>query len=591
MTINPLKWIGAGLRALVRTELRSSLADPDPWLQWWFNGGGTSKAGVIVNEQTALAFSAVFQAIRVISEAVASLPFPTYRRLSPRGKERVTGHPAYRLLNRRPNPDMPAYVFRETLMGHVLLWGNGYAEIERTGGGVPVALHVLRPDRVYPELDPADRSLVYRVYQPGKPAAVLRPDDVLHLRGLGFDGLVGYSPIRLGRQAIGLGLAAETFGASFFGNGARPQGALKHPGKLSDQAAKHLRESWEATHGGPENANRPAILEEGLEWVPFTVPPEDAQFLGTRQFQVQEVARWFNIAPHKLMDLSRSTNNNIEQQALEFVQHTLTPWLVRWEEEVQAKLFRADEQETLFAEHLLDHMLRGDATARHAAYRTGIQFGYYSADDVREMENLNPLADGKGDLYLTPVNMQPAEVTAEQAKFAESGKLPALDAGATGKPPANPKPPADSVPDGSGDGADATRAAVRAAVRPLLVDAGQRVLRREAETLRRAARKPGLGAFAGRFYAEHADYVRSNFGHLLAGYAGVMYACGLPSCRSWTPAQLDEASGEVAAAARDELLAAVADLPADQLPAAVDALLARWEADRPGALADRLLSL
>lgn len=583
MTINPLKWIGAGVRSLVRSEVRSTLADPDPWLQWWFNGGGTSKAGVIVNEQTALTLSAVYQAIRVISEAVASLPFPVYRRLSPRGKERVNAHPAYRLLNRQPNPEMPSYVFRETLMGHVLGWGNGYAEIERTGGGVPVALHVLRPDRVWPERDPADQRVVYRVYQPGQPAVTLQKEDVLHLRGLGFDGLVGYSPVRLARQAIGLGLATETYGASWFGNGSRPAGMLKFPGTLSEPALKQLRETWEGIYGGPQNSGKTAIVQDGGEWKPFTIPPEEAQFLQTRQFQVQEVARWFNIAPHKLMDLERATNNNIEQQALEFVQHTLMPWLVRWEEEVQLKLFADAEQDELFAEHLIANLLRGDVAARHTSYRTGIQFGYYSADDVREMENLNPLPDGQGDLYLTPVNMQPAEVTQKQAEAAEKG-VPF--GGST--VPAKPAQPAPPPTDPSDDEGDATRAAaVREAHRPLLEDAAARVVRREAEVLRRAAKKPDtFPAFVRRFYDEHAEYVRGALEPIVSATVGSLISDGSAPFM-FTPAAAR--AHAIAEESRSQVLAS-ADGPPAELAARIDALVSKWERDRPAAHAELILA-
>lgn len=589
MNFNPLSWLRNRISDSFRAELRSTLADPDPWLQTWFNGGGQSRAGVIVNEQTALALSAVYQAVRVLSEAVAVLPFQVYRRLDPRGKERVPAHPAYRLLSQKPNQQMTPFTFRETLMGHVLIWGNGYAEIERTGGGVPIALHILRPDRVCPEWNQTTDAIQYRVFQPGRPTVILQPPDVFHLRGLGFDGLMGYSPVRLARQAIGLGIAAETFGASFFGNGTKMGGKLSYPGKLSDIAKKNLRESIASTHGGPDNAHKFMILEEGMKWESDSVPPDDAQFLQTREFQVDDVARWFNLPPSKLGSTKKTSYASLEQSSLDFVVHSLMPWLVRFEEETQSKLIATDDQDALYAEHLVDGQLRGDIASRYSAYAKGIQFGWLSVNDVREKENMNPLPNGQGDLYLVPVNMQPAAVAQAQADAAEAGEVPP----APGMPQAVVLPKtktqtpegSEAVPDDTSDVADAARSAISAAHRPLLIEAMGRVMRRESEVLRRAAKRPDLVAFVDKFYGEH-EYIRSHLEPIVTAYNASLDAV--------SPGTNGRASGaeipaDYANEARSQILEAIAKADPAELIAEIEAFIERRETDVPAAIADSIL--
>ena len=236
----------------------------------------------------------------------------------------------------------------------------------------------------------------------------LTDDRVWHLRGLSNDGLDGYSPISLMRQAIGLSMAAEKFGAKFFGNDARPGGILLHPGQLGDEAAKRLTETWESRHGGLSGAHRVAVLEEGLSYKEIGIPPDDAQFLETRKFQVNEIARIYRIPPHMLADLERATFSNIEHQSIDFVTHTIRPWLVRWEQSIKQNLMVPADRDRYFAEFLVDGLLRGDTKSRYEAYAIGRQNGWFSADDIREMENLNPLPDGKGEEYLIPLNMIPA---------------------------------------------------------------------------------------------------------------------------------------------------------------------------------------
>ncbi len=392
-------------------ERRSSLANPEQWLVDWFSGGGKAASGVTVNETTALNATAVFSAVDILARTLASLPLPVYRRLQPRGKERAPDHPLYELLHDLPNPEMTSFDLRQALMGHLALWGNCFCEVERDRGGRVKALWPLRPDRMQVKRDGQGLLYLYRV-DDGTQAG-LRQGQVMHLRGLSSDGLIGYSPIRMAREAIGLALATEQFGAAFFGNGSRPGGVLQHPQTISNEASERLKKSWEEMHRGLTQAHRVAILEEGMTWQQVGIPPEDAQFLETRKFQVSEIARMFHVPPHMLADLDRSTNNNIEHQSIEFVVHTMRPWLVCWEQGIYRDLLSLQERRQYFAEFLVDGLLRGDYKSRQEGYAVGRQNGWLSANDIRELENMNPLPGDQGDTYLVPLNMVPADQARE----------------------------------------------------------------------------------------------------------------------------------------------------------------------------------
>jgi len=383
---------------------RSGLAKPESWLIDAL-GGNKSTAGVSVNENTALRATAVFACVRVLAETIASLPLFIYRRID-RGKEKATEHPLYEILHDQPNEEMTSFTFRETLMGHLALWGNAYAEIVRDGGGRVRELWPLRPDKTWPERDKTTKKLRYKLILPDGEGVILPADRVLHIPGLSFDGLVGYSPIKLAREAIGLSLAAEEFGARFFSNGARPGGVLEHPGSLSKEAQERLRQSWNEMHQGLGKQHRIAILEEGLTYKQIGIPPEDAQFLDTRKFQVNEIARIYRVPPHMIGDLEKATYSNIEQQSIDFVVNTIVPWLRRWEQAINSKLLTPSEWKEYFAEFKVDGLLRGDIESRYKAYATARQWGWMSANDVRELENMNPIEGG--DVYLIPLNMIPA---------------------------------------------------------------------------------------------------------------------------------------------------------------------------------------
>lgn len=376
-----------------------------------FYFGGTT-SGKAVTERSAMQMTAVYSCVRILAEAVAGLPLHLYRYKEDGGKEKAIDHPLYLLLHDEPNPEMSSFVFRETLMTHLLLWGNAYAQIIRNGKGEVIALYPLMPDRMTVDRD-RDGKLYYEYTvstddAPTVKGTVVRlnPSDVLHIPGLGFDGLVGYSPIAMAKNAIGMAIACEEYGAKFFANGAAPGGVLEHPGTIKDP--QRVRESWQSTFGGSGNSNKIAVLEEGMKYTPIGISPEQAQFLETRKFQINEIARIFRVPPHMVGDLEKSSFSNIEQQSLEFVKYTLEPWLVRWEQSIQRTLFSPEEKKRYFAKFNVEGLLRGDYASRMSGYATARQNGWMSANDIRELENLDriPAEDG-GDLYLINGNMLP----------------------------------------------------------------------------------------------------------------------------------------------------------------------------------------
>ena len=369
---------------------------------WNFLFGGTP-SGKAVNERTAMQTSAVYACVRILAESVAGLPLHVYERTANGSKSTKPSHPLYRLLHDEPNREMTSFVFRETLMSHLLLWGNAYAQIIRDGRGFPIALYPLLPDRMAVDRNEIG-ELVY-TYQSDKGQVKLRRENVLHIPGLGFDGLIGYSPIAMAKNAVGLALATEDYGATFFANGANPGGVLEHPGVIKPEQADRLRESWQSQFGGA-NAHKVAVLEEGLKFHQMSIPPEQAQFLETRKFQINEIARIFRVPPHMVGDLEKSSFSNIEQQSLEFVKYTLDPWVVRWEQSLQQALILPSEKATIFIKFNLDGLLRGDYQSRMQGYSTGIQNGFMSVNDVRGLEDMNLLtAEEGGDLHFVNGNM------------------------------------------------------------------------------------------------------------------------------------------------------------------------------------------
>ena len=375
----------------------------------FFMGGSSS--GKYVNERSSMQMTAVYSCVRILSEAIASLPLHVYE-ITDTGTVKAIDHPLYSILHDEPNPEMTSFIFRETLMTHLLLWGNAYAQVIRNGKGEVIALYPLMPDRMSVNRD-SEGQLYYEYRTTQDDAKTmdgytvrLSPTDVLHIPGLGFDGLVGYSPIAMAKNAIGLAIATEEYGSKFFANGAAPSGVLEHPGILKDP--EKVRSSWMQTFGGSHNANKVAVLEEGMKYTPISISPNEAQFLETRKFQIDEIARIFRVPPHMIGDLEKSSFNNIEQQSLEFVKYTLDPWVTRWEQGIKRRLFTEDEKKTFYVKFNVDGLLRGDYQSRMNGYATARQNGWMSANDIRELENLDRIsAEEGGDLYLINGNMMP----------------------------------------------------------------------------------------------------------------------------------------------------------------------------------------
>lgn len=373
---------------------------------------GGSSAGKNVNERSAMQMTAVYSCVRILAEAVAGLPLHLYQYKEDGGKERAIDNNLYHLLHDEPNKEMSSFIFRETLMTHLLLWGNAYAQIIRNGKGEVVALYPLMPNKM--QVDRDENGELYYIYTRSSDEAktmegvtvYLTPRDVLHIPGLGFDGLVGYSPIAMAKNAIGLAIATEEYGAKFFANGAAPSGVLEHPGTIKDPS--RLRENWNSTFGGSANSGKVAVLEEGMKYTPISISPEQAQFLETRKFQIDEIARIFRVPPHMVGDLEKSSFSNIEQQSLEFVKYTLDPWVIRWEQSLSRALLNEDEKRKYFFKFNLEGLLRGDYESRMSGYAVARQNGWMSANDIRELENMDkiPAEDG-GDLYLINGNMLP----------------------------------------------------------------------------------------------------------------------------------------------------------------------------------------
>ncbi len=374
---------------------------------------GNSSAGKVVNEHTAMQMTAVYSCVRILSEAIAGLPLFLYKYGEDGSKEKYLDHPLWRVLHDEPNPEMTSFVFRETMMNHLLLSGNAYAQIIRNARGEVVALYPLMPNRMRVDRDSQGR-LYYRYTKNSDDApevgknkqsdVILAPSDVLHVLGLGYDGLVGYSPIAMAKNAVGLAMAAEEYGAKFFANGAAPSGVLEHPGTIKDP--ERIRQSWQSTFGGSSNSNKIAVLEEGLKYTPIAISPEQAQFLETRKFQINEIARIFRVPPHMLADLEKSSFSNIEQQSLEFVKYTLDPWVIRWEQAMNKALLLDSEKRTVFTKFNVDGLLRGDYASRMQGYSVGIQNGFMSPNDVRVLENMDLIPDELGgNRYMCNGNM------------------------------------------------------------------------------------------------------------------------------------------------------------------------------------------
>lgn len=396
-----------------------------------------TKSGVPVNEDLALTYATVWRCVDVVSKAVAILPWGVFEKSKAARRERPD-HPVHWILHNQPNPEMQPYQFKHWMVSQLETWGNAYCEIQRDGQGRPLALWPITADRVTPRRS-GSGEIEYEVTQSGNSPARIPASDVLHIRGFGFDGLIGYSPIRMAANSIGLGQAMEQFGASFFKNGANMGGTLEHPQKLSPPSRKNLEDSLQRNYSGAK-AHRWLVLEEGMKAVRQSVPPNEAQFLESRKFQVEEICRWFGVPPHKVGALDRATWNNIEHQALEFVTDTIQPIVTQIEEEVNVKLFGRVNRGVLYSKFNMAALLRGDSKSRWEVYEIAHRNGLLSADEIRTFEEMNPIPKGLGKIYV----MQGQMVTREQVKEGEQIKGASPDPSAND--PSSPEEPMSTDP-------------------------------------------------------------------------------------------------------------------------------------------------
>ncbi len=496
--------------------IKAISTDPrNPLSPFAFQDLGSSKrtnAGEVITPNRALTLAVYFACVRAISEDIAKLPICVYRKLpGGKGKEELVDHPLANLLDNTPNPDNSSYTFRETMTQWALSWGNGFAEIVRNGAGEVKQLWPIHPSRV--RLIRREGRLIYQVGSDNDPAtlrpqltyAEFAPSDILHIRGMG-SGLLGYSIASYAAETIGIGLAAQTFGASFFGQGSTASGILTHPGVLKEDAKQNLRDSWQKTYGGAKNSHKVAILEEGLKWERISIPNNESQFIETRQFEIEEVCRWFRVSPHKVQHLLRATFSNIEHQGTEHATDCLGPWMKRWEKEVKRSLIVEPD---VYVKHDANDLMRGDSNARANWYRTMVAAGIYSINEVREMEDENPIEGEGGDEHFMQINMAPVGKVASGEAAAKS--VPDKAAGGDDTNPAGgPKP---AKPEDQGARVASAEAQV-SALAPVFLAEADRVLRREAMAFQRQVGKPGVGAWAATFFKEQPAHMVDSFGAL-----------------------------------------------------------------------------
>jgi len=462
-----------------------------PWMAT-MGTGSTTAAGVPVTPESALRLAVYYACVRVVAEDIGKLPFAVYRDLPNGNKGKLVDHWAYRLLHQAPNADMGTMTFRETLTAHAVGWHGGFAHITWNAAGTKaLALNPIHPSRVTVKRN-ANKALGYVVktndISDGPFGSVWLPQkDVLHVHGLGPLGVAGYGVALLAAETIGLGLAQEEYAATFFANDATPSGAFVHPGSIDDDALKHLRDTYLGGHEGRGKHHKVAFLREDMKWYPISVDPKAAQLIESQHFTVEQICRWFRISPHKIQHLLRATFSNIEHQAIEHVGDCLQPWAVRWEQECNRKLFRAEPE--VYAEHNFDGLLRGDVAQRTLHYRQMFSIGAYSINMILRLQNMNGIGP-LGDIHFVPANMVPLERAAS----------------------------ADAAENQAGPGSDITGASanaidtIRAAHTPVFEDAMRRVMTKEAKAVGRAATKfaadpDGFDAWSQDFFLGQADYL------------------------------------------------------------------------------------
>jgi len=400
------------------------ISDLDRWIEGGSGAGGFANAGPYVDEDTALTLSAVWACLRVLSGTVASLPLPVLRRIPEGGKERAPKHHLYRLLHDRANDEMTAFECREILMVSLLLWGNGYLFKQHDQGGRVIGLYPIHPNRVSVSRPAAGAPLQYAIDMGSGEKRVYGSRNILHVRLMSADGVTGRSIVSLAREDYGLALAERQYGARWFGQGGHPSGIVEYEQTLSPDGRKHWKEQFTEKYGGLGREHGILLLEKGLKFHQITIPPEDSQFLGSRKFSLNEVARWFGVPPHLIGDLERSTNNNIEEQNRDFVRYNIREHCARLEEVFHWSLFPEADREEYFAEFVLDGLLRGDPKARAQMLGMMHDRAVLNGDEWRSLENMNPMPGGMGKVYLAPLNKAPLEKVISGEAKPSSAKNP-----------------------------------------------------------------------------------------------------------------------------------------------------------------------
>lgn len=582
-------------RLLERRASVVSAHPRDPALaELW--GIPNSATGVHVTADTALQYSAISRCVKLLSESVAQLPLFVYRRSDNGGKEPAPNHPLFRKLHLKPNRDQTAFEFREMVQGHLELRGNAYVQRVVTNGGELAELVPLHPDRMRAEMTET-QEIRYEYQRSSGGPRTFRPEDIWHLRGFSTGGLLGLDPILYHRETIGLGMAMEEFGARFFGNSVTPTGVLEHPAKLGDKAHEHLRQDVRERAGGLRKAHGFMILEEGMKWHQMGLTAEQSQFLGSRRFQLSEVARIFGVPLHMLQDPERGeTFASAEVKALEFVIYTLLSRLKRFEQSATTVLLSEAEQAEFFLEFQLAGLLRGATQERYNAYAIGRQWGWLSVNDIRRLENMNPIAGG--DVYLTPLNMVETGSTEKDMRAAFATEVRQI-LEVTGRPPESREERAAR--------ALGARRRLQRAYRPIFVDAAGRVMNREIKALEQAIKTHLRKRSAADFDRTLEEFYRPGGDH-----AQFVARTMLPAVRSLAEAIQHEAALEVGGqqtfspamerfvsdyvgtlarrhvdSSRGQLQAILEESPADTAPSLLQERLDEWGETRSEKIADR----
>lgn len=573
----------------------TDLRDPAQWLVD-FVGGGPSDSGMLVSQESATRLTAVWCAVRILSETLASLPLFVYERQEPRGRRRALDHPLNEMLHSQPNDDMSSFFFRELMQAQVVLKGNAYAPIRRDGAGRPRELWPLTTQRVEPKRTTAG-GLTYFITLNDGTIEPWAASDMLHIPGLSFDGVKGKSVIGANRDAIGLGLAAQKYGAKLFARGGRVPGVIQtQSARLDPDQRKNIGESWSSSVGGPDNWHKVAVLDRGMEYKEIGIKPDDGQFLETRKFQVIEIARMFKVQPHLLFDLERATFSNIEQQSLEFVIHTMRPWLVRWEQEMNRKLLTREERRRLFVEFNIDGLLRGDSAARGAFYAVGRNWGYLSANDIRDWENLPGIGE-QGESYLVPFNMMNAE------------ELVAPAAGGGTTPMRLPSSSTVRQLAARGFRGLKLRRRIKVAQRSVLEDRARMIVKREVGAIEKELQRllgpdprnrrnlTTLRQAIDEFYATHADWSAQRMAPIIQNYAELINASVSDEVGNQAdepmPPELERFVREYsegfgrreASEGRLQLLALTEQGTEQEVAEAIHGRLEEWTEKRPGKIA------